>query len=482
MKSSQPRMLWLGLGLLGFFALIVGLSYLLGTTGTILGVGLMLGIYLAVQIGANPTLGLLLLLFFLPFERIPSVDVGGISLKINLFVGGLTLASTALAVATRQLRLRLQLTHWLSLGFIVLCLFGLVSATEQSRILEVTLFTFFAMALAWLVPQLLTTPALLQKALTVLFWSVVVVGVFGLYQFVGDLVGLPNVLTGIDRGFSKIVFGFPRIQAFSHEPLYLGNYLLLPLSLLFTSILSDIRQISKRALWGAFVLLSIVLVLTVARGAYIGAMASVLVIVLSLPREVLQPKHLLLGLAMFLVVATASYGFLRSSASNDAGSALENFQNHVLLGDVIGSESGEGRLSTFGQAYDIWRNHPWLGTGAGTFGSASRNFPDPKVEETSAIVNNEYLEILAETGLIGFLILAAMLGVILSRSVVALRLTDNALVRATLIGATAALIGMLVQYNFFSTLYIIHIWVTIGLLLAVQTIAMTKQQRGTEAE
>lgn len=479
MTRGSQRLLWV-LGVVGFFLVTLGLIYLLGANGAILELAGLIGIYFAARIGANPVLGALLLLFFLPFERIPSIDVGSISLKINLFIGALTLASTAFAIALGHLRLRLGLAHWLALSFIGVCFLGLVGTTEHSHILQVTLSTLFTMALAWVVPQLITTPILLKKALGVLFWSAVVVGVFGLYQFVGDLIGLPRGLTGIDIGFSKVVFGFPRIQAFSREPLYLGNFLLLPLSLLYAAILSRVREVSQRVLWAVFVLLSVVLVLTVARGAYLGAVASVLVILVSLPREVLQPRHLLVALAMTIVVATASYGFLRYSASNDAGSALENFQKHVLLGDVVGSESGEGRLSTFDQAYQLWREHPWLGTGAGTFGSASRNFPNPKVVEISAIVNNEYLEVLAETGLVGFLILVALLGVVLSRSVVALRVTKDPLIRATLVGTTAALIGMLVQYNFFSTLYIIHIWVTIGFLLAAQTIAMTTRQHVRE--
>jgi len=38
---------------------------------------------------------------------------------------------------------------------------------------------------------------------------------------------------------------------------------------------------------------------------------------------------------------------------------------------------------------------------------------------------------------------------------------------AVRIGALAALIGMLVHYQTFSTLYIMHVWFTIGLILAL---------------
>ena len=478
MKLTWQRAVWAVLGIAGLLGASLLLLWIMGPSGLFLGLGLTGAVCLTLIIGANPVIGLFLLLFFLPFERIPSIDLGGVSLKANLLVGGLTLVSTVLAIATKQVKLRLQSVHWLSLAFVGICLLGLTGAVEHGRAIQVIVFTLFTMGLAWVVPQLLDSQALLRRALTVLFWSAVVVGVFGLYQFVGDLIGLPHALTGIDAGFSKAVFGFPRIQAFSLEPLYLGNYLLLPLSLLFAAILSDLQRVSRWLLWAAFALLSIVLVLTVARGAYIGAAVSVCIILVSLPREVLQPKHLLIGIGMIVLVAGASYQFLLHSADNEAGSALENFQQHVLLGDVVGSESGEGRLSTYAQAYQLWQQHPWLGVGPGNFGPASTGYPDPATVEHPPIVNNEYLELLAETGLVGFLTIIALLGVVISRSVIALRRATDPLLRATLIGTTAALIGMLVQYNFFSTLYIIHIWVTIGLLLAVQTIAMSKQQSG----
>ncbi|EKD76247.1 MAG: hypothetical protein ACD_43C00176G0002 [uncultured bacterium] len=50
--------------------------------------------------------------------------------------------------------------------------------------------------------------------------------------------------------------------------------------------------------------------------------------------------------------------------------------------------------------------------------------------------------------------------------------TKDPLLRAVLLGLTAALGGILVQYNTFSVLYITHIWFTIGLLITVQNIIL----------
>ncbi|MEK7184141.1 MAG: O-antigen ligase family protein [Patescibacteria group bacterium] len=469
-QFSLSRWQSVGIGALfvGALGVIATLGYILGPAGYVAGIGVIVALCLTLLILLYPTMGMTLLIFCLPFERIPSVDVGGVSLKLNLFVGGVTILGAIASLILRRQPLRLTTTHWLLVAYLAVAGCSYLGAVEQARALQVIVFTTFTFLLAWVVPQLLTSGLILRRLLMVLGWSALVVGLFGLFQFVGDLVGLPNGLTGLDPGFGKEVFGFPRIQAFSLEPLYLGDYLLLPLSLLFTLILTQSRLVPRPVLWGLFGLLSVVLVLTVSRGAYIAAVVSVLVIAMSLPREVLQPKHLLLGALAIVVVGGASILFLARSHPE----ALVTFQEHVLLGDFVGSESGEGRVVGFVAAFDEWRERPWLGVGPGNFGPAITGYPNPVTVEHSPIVNNQYLELLAETGLVGFLLIMLVFGIVLSRSVIALRHVGDPLVRATLIGGTAAFVGMLVQYNFFSTLYIIHIWVTVGLLLAVQTLAL----------
>jgi putative inorganic carbon (HCO3(-)) transporter len=459
----------LALGLLVVFGVYFATYWFLGQNGLILLIVLMITGGFTALILARPEFGLFLIIFSLPFERIPSIDVGGISLKANILFGALTGISILIGLATKQLKLRLTAIHVLALLLLLVYIVSLSQAVELSRALVVVIFTAFVGSFSWLVPQLLIDKKRLITVVRILLVSATIVGVFGMYQFIGDVIGIPHALTGIDPGFSKLVFGFPRIHAFSLEPLYLGNYLLLPLSLLLALLLTGVRtRISRGWLWGLFILLGIVLVLTVSRGAYLAAGVSVVCLAISLPREVLQPKHLLMALGVVGIVGSASYFFLLHSDST----ALANFENHVLLGDFAGSGSGEGRVTTYTQAYGEWREHPWLGVGPGNFGAASFGYPDPRVNPDSSIVNNEYLEVLAETGTVGFLVLLTLLGLVLLRSVVALRQASDPFIRAVLIGITAAFIGMLVQYNFFSTLYIIHIWVTIGLLVAIQTLAL----------
>src|SRR3990167_1638607 len=232
------------------------------------------------------------------------------------------------------------------------------------------------------------------------------------------------------------------------------------------------RGFGRPALWILFGLLALVLVLTVSRGAYLGAAATAVVIAMTVPRQLLTPPHIVAGMVLLALVGFGTNYFL-SQAREDA---IEQFTEHVTLGDLGIGESTEGRLTAFGQALQAWEDHPWFGIGLGNFGGYVKDYRDPSDFEGFDIVNNEYLEVLAETGVVGAAALAIAIAILLSRAIIAYKATDDPLLRAALLSGTAAFVGVLVQYNFFSTLYVIHIWVLIGFMIAVQNIALIPER------
>lgn len=93
----------------------------------------------------------------------------------------------------------------------------------------------------------------------------------------------------------------------------------------------------------------------------------------------------------------------------------------------------------------------------------ARWFDVPLLQTGSGlIVNNETLELLSETGVIGLAAFLLFL-IVLFRENTDHHADDAEPIRTACI---AALLGMLAQYQTFSTLYIMHVWFTIGLLLA----------------
>ncbi|MBI2589811.1 O-antigen ligase family protein [Candidatus Berkelbacteria bacterium] len=448
--------------------LTIGMALILNFKGLILLLGLGFALWLARAIFKNPTQGWLAIIFFLPFERIPSLEVGGLTLRINFLLGALTLLALGFQLLTRRRRAQPFIPSWPLLIFLIATGLSVFGARESTRSLFVFGFILFTASFGWLVSQFIRSQEDFKRVIRVLLISAGVVVAFGLYQFLGDAIGLPSSLTGLNQGYTKEVLGFPRIQAFSIEPLYLGNFLLLPISLLASLLLLRVKSYQTLWHWLLFSLMLIVFVLTVSRGAYLGGLAAAGVIFLTLPRFVLAPRFLLAGLGLFILTTLGVYFFLGQGRED----ALEQFAEHVQIQDFAVGESTQGRLVAFIQAKQAWEEHPWLGIGLGNFGFYVKGYPDPRSLESFDIVNNQYLEILAETGLIGLGAFLAFILLLLARAIVAYRAVKEPLLQAVLLGATAAVVGLLVQYNFFSTLYIIHVWVFIGFLVAISNLIL----------
>jgi O-antigen ligase len=121
------------------------------------------------------------------------------------------------------------------------------------------------------------------------------------------------------------------------------------------------------------------------------------------------------------------------------------------------------------QAIDLLQNNKsaWVfGLGPGQFGPYIQN--NTKTADGWAIANNLTLELLVETGVVGFLLIVAyfLSLVVLGYKKVTANKKDL-LSSAVIIGLIAYLATQAIQYQGFSTLYVVHIWVAAGLIMGV---------------
>lgn len=448
-------------------------AFSLGTLnqmGIFASIGILVGLIVAFYIFKNPYLGMLLIFFFLPFERIPSIDLGFMSVKINQMLGAITLFSWFLSLVVKDRKIRpvaiMPSMIILYIGLII----SLVNCYYFPRSFTVFIFILFTSSLALLVPQFIDTKDKLHKVFQVIFYSTIIVTIFSVFQFLGDLIGLPTEITGLDEAYTKAIFGFPRVQAFSQEPLYLGNYLLIPISVFISLFLAkiNIKKIPRLILFFIIVALIIILGLTVSRGAYLALAASLFVIFVFMARRFFAPKIIATILVAIVIGSGAMYWFLSKSEDR----ALEEFVGHVTVQDFEESESVNGRILEYQKAIKLAEGNEITGVGIGGYG-VYKNRAEVKPEDTEDydIVNNQYIELYTETGIVGLISFAFFLLVVIWRSIIAFYACQDKFVKFVLVGLLAAFIGTLVQYNFFSTFYIIHIWILIGLLVATQTIA-----------
>lgn len=467
--------------------LFIGAAILAGVVGLVLStlkypLGAMLSLAIGFMILAlpfifsKPTIGVFLIGFFLPFERVPTVEIGSATLKINHLLIILTLISCLVAVLAGKIKIPRDPIRTTVVLFLLALLVSLPVATNMSRALQVYVFMILMGAIYFVVSLLVTNKESLRLAVIGVLWGSLIAGIFALVQFGGDMIGLPNEITLLKKGYDSSTFGFARVQAFSQEPLYFANYIFIPIILLFMlNVKGVIKGVFNRNL--SFVLLVVLLIdfiLTVSRGAYLAGGAILLVIIITQAKAVINLKTVIVTLTVVFFVATGAYLALSRSESR----ALDEFISHVAVEDRTEGESVVMRLSSAQRAWEIFIDKPVLGVGLGNFGPVVQGDPDePSQEDGWSIVNNEYLEILAEGGLVAMLAFVILAIAILVRSIAAYFASKEIFTKTVILALLFAFIAILVQYATFSTLYIIHIWFLIGLLGASANIVLNKNEQ-----
>ena len=465
--------------------LAVGLAVLAGFLVPrfgVAGVGLIIGIVLILAIAyltfADPMIGVFALVFLLPFERLGSIEVAGFTLRSSQVIGLLLLLVWLLRVLLRKGgRLRSNPTLFIGGLYIVVALLSITQAPNQFRAVTVFGFVTFTILVSWLIPQFLAEAKQVRRLIAILFVTTTLVGVFGLFQFAGDLVGLPPALTGLRPQYTSEVFGFPRIQSTFIEPLYYANYLLIPLCLAVSFLLAGVKVARRSLTLIAIILLwGLNFVLTLSRGGYIALAVAFLVMGVIYWKKILVPHRVIIGAVLAGVILWGSVQFL--GLTGDRQESVDVFTRQAT--GIFTGASYADRATTIEDAWVMFQEHPLLGVGVGNFGPVVAPLALVQPEHGWLIVNNEFLEILAETGILGFCAIILLLLILLIRTVRAIRKATDPYIRAALVGLLAAFIGVIIQYQTFSILYIMHIWFLFGLMVAVQNVAIAPQARHVE--
>ncbi len=460
-------------------------------------IGAMIFIGLSLIIFKKPYFGLFLVAFFLPFERLGSFEVGSMTVRISQVFAMITLlvfAMVSLAFKKNNyVKNPLVIFVFLFTGVSVL---SLVNAQNITRSLTILGFNFFVMLVALIIPSLINSKELFKKMVWVILLSSLVVAIYGLFQFVGDMIGIPKEITGLRNIYTSEVFGFPRIQGTSSEPLYFANFLLIPIGICLALILArkkgdvkdniSIAEEGKKKLTktqkiifelgGSAVLFIILglttlnLVLTVSRGAYLGFAGMLVLFAIFYFKSFFSPKRIII-IATIAIIAIVSTIYLLKFTRKDVN--LKNFTEQAT--EFEEGASIEERYSTYKQAWFIIQRNPLLGVSVGGFGPEVAQGAMSVPKNGWAIVNNEYLEIWAENGIFGLLIFLGMIFFIFFRTIKVWMKSNDFIVKTLVIGMTIAFAGILIQYMTFSSLYIIHIWFLIGLIIAGQSLALKKQ-------
>lgn len=406
------------------------------------------------------------LVFLLPFERIPSLDIFSVTIRLSQLAGA-ALVVVSIGPIINFYKARPYLPKFILPAFFLSYLLSALLATDLRRAIMVWVFTVFVALVGSAIAATFTTDELprLEKYLYI---STAIVMVVGFYQYFGDVFGLSPALTGLRSIYTKEVFGFPRIQSVSLEPLYYGSFLLIPYCLLLAKRL---KSKTSTAISESVLLFFIVMqvALSVSRGAIIGALVSLFAIaILYLFKKQLKFKQMVKVAAIILAGAVAAYSLTLISPKTTNAKYTGEKKAEKLIEQATNLKSQNDRVRNRTIAIKAFKENPVFGIGPGNFNQyAIKEFPR-YARVAPVIVNNEPIELLAESGIVGFVLFLVFVGVLYIIALVRYlkdKYANQALnywVPALLI----YLIALAIQYQTFSTLYVMHVWVVIGLLMA----------------
>lgn len=230
---------------------------------------------------------------------------------------------------------------------------------------------------------------------------------------------------------------------------YMELTLALPLGLLFSGAL----ETHKRPLYAfAALLMAVSLILTNSRGGMISLVAEVLfVIVVAGPgvgsersrtgsrfRGVLLRAGAALAFAIVLLFGAVAVG----------GPGVFN----RLLGTVNAADPTTGRAHFWNVTLDVIKHHPFIGSGLGSFGVIYTRYDYGNGMYRLEQAHNDYLQILADAGIVGALLGASFLIILFSQGF-ARRNTDDKFRRGIATGALAGCFAVLVHSAFDFTLH-----------------------------
>jgi hypothetical protein len=347
------------------------------------------------------------LVFSLPLERIPSFEVASFTLKLSLFFGAALSLSLAWDVLKKRcslglIRVRLKF-NWLliPLGLMIYSLLSFLWVENVSYWLKANVALVFSIAVFYasflvfanLAEVKIRRERLLSLTLRTVMLSAGFILAFGFFQWFGDLAGLGSNITGIRNLYDADRLGLPRMHSTLLEPMWMGIYLLLPLSLL---IADKKAMILKSQVWRLAMIGSILLAILL--GLSRGAIAvSALVSLVGLKHNYYEIKDATfknLSLSSFL-----KYGILSLSILLVIGLSISIFSKKgddsnygynkgfgVLTGHLkklnIFDKPAEGKRTSLGDrtiargvGYDIAtesKHNLLFGVGAGQFSSYSK--------------------------------------------------------------------------------------------------------------
>lgn len=275
-------------------------------------------------------------------------------------------------------------------------------------------------------------------------------------SFFLGLDGIYQHFTHIDFIRHRRSFELPRIHATFGAPSDFGCYLsaVIPFSLAAFFGKFSAKKYLNLSFLALFVLLFLCLMLTVSRGAWFAFMASMLFMCIWI--KALGVLFLMIGL--FIIITQQFYD--------------PYLKERLTKFFVLKEQSSVDRLMIWGVAKNMFLSRPWVGVGLGTFMFNFDRFLTKTYLYGIPYAHNCYLQMAAETGLIGLASFLIVLALFFYNGVKILNENKRNLSWYILLGALASVLGYCVQMGVDTNFYSLDLGMLFWLLLGMGVAAM----------
>lgn len=323
---------------------------------------------------SRPRVSIYLFVFTIPLEYAVRLH-GSQTLTITKLAGVLCFASVGLFLVRTGRPLRLDRSHALLGGLLLVSLASSVQAQSASEGFAATLRYLSWFLLYTVVTQFVGEPGFIERVLWVYCLAAGISGALGTMNFLDGTTTLADLKYAQANDFAFVLA----------SALPLGAYLL-------------VRYRGwRRALAAALVgLMSAGVVLSFSRGGWLAVAAAFAFL------GAVDRKHARALLAIVATAAVVTGVFVQLNPAAVSQGASAKF--------VVAAANVESRLTLYGGAIALTEAHPLLGVGPGNFGNYYYVITGaPPGSPPLLVAHDTYLEVLAELGVIGFLLFAAFL-------------------------------------------------------------------------
>lgn len=489
--------------------LIVVIALIIGVLPATYAVILVVGLAVVILTTIRIDVGLWLLAFAVPFGSVRPIAVGQLNLTASEFLVALVLAAwLARGLARRQLRISLSsgLLSPLLAFFAILLLATTAAWSIDACYKEILRWLELIVVYVVVSDHVRSTRQVCYLAVMILL-AASAEALIGFYQFFTQT-GPESYIVG---PFLRAYGTFSQPNPFAG---YLGLVLPIAISLalgaLFRQVMTTHRPASVQSpgggtspshdhgngvimgyelprpvvllAWGAGGLVALAMLMSLSRGAMLGVAAAVAVMATLASRRTLGA--MLIGLLVLsLVLLLGAFNVLPQQLTMRLSQVVQYFGVFDVRQVELTSQNWAivERMARWQSAWDMFVNNPLLGVGPGNYAVAYKTYALPGWSDPLGHAHNFYLNMMAETGVLGAGAYLSLVGIWFWHGVRVVRRAGGT-ARVMALGLVGVLTAAAV-HNFFDNLYVhdmnVQAGLTLGLLTAIGASAKSAESRGT---